>query len=768
MSALIETPPDKETEETASPARFQTARSTLFIDGFMTYFIKAGGIGIIAAVLGIFVFMGAQIVPLFKGAEVTEKETVQLPAGDYVILGVDEWGELPFVVDQKGVIRFAEAKTGRIVHSFDPTAEFNKAITAFRFNHRTQELVYGTADGSFVSFQILYKPNYEEAKRKIISEIEKTEPVQIAPAGSRILKISSGGDEDRKIVSAIVEAGGVRKLYAAVLEAQTSLMGGGTLELLETLDLSELVKGKPKDVLVNSQGDGIVVSTEDGKINYLAQYGEEFELVQVFGPFVDLEDTRIASIDYLFGEVSLVLTNPAGVNRIFSLLIPRGELRRLYVQTKEFKALPAGAEFFDASLRNKAFLIGTGGFVSLRYATTEDIRWEKELPFTVSQAAVGGKYDSLFLLDTESKLHLYDLDDHHPEAGLKAFFGKIWYEGYTAPSYEWQSTSGTDDFEPKLSLVPLIIGTLKGTFYAMIFALPIAILAAIYTSQFAHPKFKIYIKPCMEVMASLPSVVLGFLAALWLAPILETRVPSLIMIFLLAPLASLCFGAFWSSLHLKYRGWIRPGHEWLVAIPILLLACYAGWQLGPVIEKLLFVVKDPDTGIKVADFRLWWPDVTGTPYEQRNSLVVGFMMGSAVIPIIFTISEDSLSNVPKTLSSGSLALGASRWQTAMRVIVPTAYPGIFSAVMIGLGRAIGETMIVVMATGNTPVMDFNIFSGMRTLSANIAVELPEAPYLGTLYRALFLGAMVLFMMTFIMNTAAEIIRQRLREKYKTV
>jgi len=272
----------------------------------------------------------------------------------------------------------------------------------------------------------------------------------------------------------------------------------------------------------------------------------------------------------------------------------------------------------------------------------------------------------------------------------------------------------------------------------------------------------------MEIMASLPSVVLGFLAALWLAPVLETRVPSLLLILILLPLTVLGAGSLWTSLSMRVRKWIRPGYEWIALFPIVTGACWAGWVLGPALEHYLFRVLDPHTGLHVADFRLWWTQVTGLPFEQRNSLVVGFMMGFAVIPIIFTISEDSLSNVPKSLSSGSLALGASRWQTAMRVVVPTAFPGIFSAVMIGLGRAIGETMIVVMATGNTPIMDFNIFSGMRTLSANIAVELPEAPYLGTLYRALFLGSMVLFLMTFVMNTVAEIIRQRIREKYRTV
>ena len=170
----------------------------------------------------------------------------------------------------------------------------------------------------------------------------------------------------------------------------------------------------------------------------------------------------------------------------------------------------------------------------------------------------------------------------------------------------------------------------------------------------------------------------------------------------------------------------------------------------------------------ISDFRVWWPEVTGLPFEQRNSVVVGFAMGFAVIPIIFTISEDALSNVPNYLRSASYALGASRWQTAWRVVLPTASAGIFSAVMIGLGRAVGETMIVVMATGNTPIMDLNRFSGMRTLAANIAVELPEAPHHSTLYRALFLGAMLLFILTFAINTVAEITRQKLREKFKTV
>ena len=151
-------------------------------------------------------------------------------------------------------------------------------------------------------------------------------------------------------------------------------------------------------------------------------------------------------------------------------------------------------------------------------------------------------------------------------------------------------------------------------------------------------------------------------------------------------------------------------------------------------------------------------------YVQRNALVVGFVMGFAIIPIIYTISEDALSTVPAHLRSASLGAGATTWQTAVRIVIPTAMSGLFSALMIGLGRAVGETMIVLMAAGNTPVMELNMFEGFRTLSANIAVELPEAVSGSTHYRTLFLAALVLFVMTFAVNTVAEVIRQRFRKR----
>lgn len=166
----------------------------------------------------------------------------------------------------------------------------------------------------------------------------------------------------------------------------------------------------------------------------------------------------------------------------------------------------------------------------------------------------------------------------------------------------------------------------------------------------------------------------------------------------------------------------------MILVPTIIGSVWACVAISPSIEVAFFD----------GSMRQWFTNV-GITYDQRNAMVVGIAMGFAVIPTIFSIAEDAVFNVPKHLTQGSLALGATSWQTMLGVVLLTASPGMFSAVMIGFGRAVGETMIVLMATGNSPVMNFNIFEGMRTLSANIAVEMPEAAVGGSHYRILFFG-----------------------------
>ena len=751
------------------PERFRVARATLLVDRFMNQFIKIGGVAVILAVFAIFVFILVQILPLFRRAEVTELKTVALEPGRYHILGIDEWAELPFVVQEDGDVLFVDVTGRGDVRRQSFTFAAEHGVGAVRYSQPNQRLAVGTRDGRFSVVGVVYRPEHaEDGTRSITAELDETPLFEIGRPGAPVIEIGYADAGVRKLAIALQEHEGRRELHAVTLAQKRSLLGRGETTVDETFDLTGLIEGTIDQFRVAAQADALVVSTREGDIFYLFYSGQAFEVRQRFRPFADQPTQTIALMDFVFGDVTLVVGSSSGQLRGYSLYLHPESNRREFGLTKQFAPLPAAPTFYAASVRNKAFLIGGGGEAVLWFSTTETARWKTQLDYGVGEAVIGGKYNRLVFLDDQSRLHFLALDDPHPESSLKAFFGKLWYEGAAAPKYEWQSTGGSDDFEPKLSLVPLIIGSLKGTFYALLFAVPIALLAAIYTSQFLKPDIKMIVKPVMEIMASLPSVVLGFLAALWLAPIIDTRVPSVFCIVVLLPLTALGLGWGWGQLPPRVRILIPPGLEFIAFIPTMLIVGWLAWHLGPVVERALFVVTDPVTGVRTADFRLWWPRVTGTPFEQRNSLVVGFMMGFAVIPLIFTIAEDSMSNVPQSLRSGSLALGASRWQTASRVVLPTAAAGIFSALMIGLGRAVGETMIVVMATGNTPIMDWNIFSGMRTLSANIAVELPEAPHHGTLYRTLFFGAMVLFMLTFCVNTLAEVLRQRIRERFKTV
>lgn len=226
---------------------------------------------------------------------------------------------------------------------------------------------------------------------------------------------------------------------------------------------------------------------------------------------------------------------------------------------------------------------------------------------------------------------------------------------------------------------------------------------------------------------------------------------------MLMPVMMILVGYGWSRMPEIVRHRIPDGWEAAILIVPVLLTGWACVVLSPHIEVWFFD----------GSMRQWFTD-NGINYDQRNALVVGIAMGFAVIPTIFSIAEDAVFNVPRHLTQGSLALGATRWQTVIGVVLPTASPGIFSAVMMGFGRAAGETMIVLMATGNSPVVNFNIFEGMRTLSANVAVELPETAVDSTHFRVLFLASLVLLALTFIVNTCAEIIRQRLRKRYSNL
>ena len=480
----------------------------------------------------------------------------------------------------------------------------------------------------------------------------------------------------------------------------------------------------------------------------------------------------VTSLVPLLGDRSFAWGTASGELRIWSpvpQIDAQGVEERRWREIHRLPRQAGGIRRLVASANSKLlFSLDARGLLRVLYPTTERVLLELTFASLPSLWALNLRSDGLVAQTSASpesvsdgslsdgSLRFWRLNIPHPEGGWAAYFKRLWYEEFARPSYIWQSSASSVETEAKLSLVPLIVGTLKGTLYSMLLAAPLAVLAAIYTSQLMHARLRRVIKPAFEIMEAVPTVVLGFMAAFWLAPILSEHFSAFLAALILFPAAVFVGSVLFERLPLPLRWRNRfLGREFMLLIPLLLGGAALAYLSGKGIEHLFFE----------GNFLQWLYREWGVSYSQRNALVIALALGMAVIPTVFTLSEDALSNVPRSLTAASLALGASRWQTVWRVLLPSALPGVFAALMVGLGRAVGETMIVLMATGNTPIIDLSPLSGMRTLSANIAVEIPEAPQGGTLYRVLFLSGMLLFIFTFFINSLAELVRRRLRRRY---
>ena len=799
--------------------------------------------------------------------------------------------------------------------------------------------------------------------RRVRAIVAIERELEFATGGEAVTRVYSSlhkapPDAEREALTAAITEKGRTLLLLEKLEVN-AMTDELQAEALFSADVTADVKGKPLHLACHELQTEAWVGTEEGLL-YLFRRAEgsggqpllarpaDYPAVDVFS-FHTEEDRkwgetvaamredqdlgapagslRLTALDYLLGGTSLLVGDShGGVQSWFAVREtpednnPR--LRRIHVHEPGAGAILG----FCACEANKSFAVwDEGGSVRGIHNTSERVIFEERVAAPgAKKVYYAGNAGGTLGLDAAGKLRHWWVDARHAEVSFKALFGRIWYEGFMGPKYEWQTSSGTDDVEPKYSLMPLVIGSLKGGLYALLFAIPLAVLGAIYTSEFMHRNVRAVVKPTMEVMASLPSVVLGFLGALYFAPMAAPIMPTLLAGLVICPGLFMFFGWVWQQLPPTFTGrvgprltlvillalllvgafaatvagpraeallfpategadpalldpktflpmseeaarkldagnfriwtnggaelaretatpqgplpkgwWIPGGHNLLKALmwlPFALLAAWClrslaavvfggsgfwrewrglrpggnpltalrhriagnsrtgvwpvmvdisfslgfaavagllglglSWLLAPGIEGLLFSYNHPTAG-RVADFRRFLTGPEGWKFNQTNSLIVGFSMGFAVIPIIYSIAEDALSTVPNQLRAASLACGASRWQTTITVVAPAAASGIFSAIVIGLGRALGETMIVVMAAGGTPVMDLGPLSGFRSLSAAIAIEMPEAPHGGTLYRTLFLGGLLLFAVTFVISTLAELVRMRLRRK----
>lgn len=848
-----------------------TRRSVIWGEKIAGVVITVGGLMVIVAVLGIMVFLFKVVMPLIGGGEKVGNVSYSLSLPDKAVwLNADEFQTVGAVVSADGVVTNFHVPSGTEIGQ-----------TRFDLGDIKANVVAGTLDRSQIAFgmnngqvrfatvgiaaSVTAKDALPAAAKKLDGRdmIENGVVYTAVQTGDfRTLKPDNQlGDvvkvSDLPIVALDYRTGGTVErptyAFATIDEAnvarvtkvsiQKNMMTGRSTARAQTAELPSIGLAPGSSVtglLLSGSADRAIVSASDGMV-YRYDLRDFAKPVLAEARKILPAGAAITAMTFLSGEQALAVGGSDGSLSILFRLQLEGSPTEdgfALTQARTHLGMPAAVTGISEGQRDKSFLtLDAEGHVRVTHSTSDQILYDFQRTDNAKVKTIGmmfARSDGVLLISENGHVSGWQYASPHPEITMKVLFDKVWYEGYTEPSWTWQSTAGTDLAEPKYSLTPLIFGTLKAAFYALLFGTPIALMAAIYTSEFVHPTVRGTVKPVMETMESLPTVVLGFVAALILAPLVEEWIGAVLLGFIAVPMG-LMIGAFvWQMLPtavvLRFDG--MP--KFVLMLLSIFVAVFLAINLGPSFENVLFY----------GDFKSWTAGTigTGTPflflillplsyvviswgfnrtlgqtyrqlvgdrarsaaglldfirwagfllaamalsflvastftamgydprgnvidsYQQRNALVVGFVMAFAVIPNIYTLAEDALNAVPGHLRAGSLSCGATPWQTAMWVIIPTAASGVFSAVMMGMGRAVGETMIVVMAAGNTPVMEMNIFSGLRTLSANIAIELPEAVKDGTNYRVLFLAALTLFLITFVINTFAELIRQRFRKR----
>lgn len=849
-----------------------TRRSVLIADRAADVVIKVGGLLVILAVFGILAFLAKEALPLFFGGSLQAQKSYVLPAKPEMIwTNADEYQTIGLRISSDGRVESFHVDTGTPLASYELDFQGDTA-TAIGATVNRSDLIFGFADGSvrfgrvgvdtqvlrgdampsgltalgegdYTDGSVVYRRIAGNQIRRMSVNASVRAPVQVADAGIAIKAIgfTLGGTVERPTTSFVsFDEKGVGRLSRS--ETRINLMTRAETVTTRTSVLPPLAAGVVYEkVLLSPQADQVYVGVADGTVHRFDTRDFEKPVLAESAKLTP-EGAGLGVLGFMIGGQTLVVGGTDGSVRMYFRLQPEnaGTLDGYkMVLAREVEKQPAAIVSYAVSQRGKSLVTADAdGNVWFRHATSEQTLLklkQSQVPKDgYIQAMLMPRDDGAFVINTSGVVDLWKFYVPHPETTWRAIFGKLWYEGYSEPTYTWQSSSGTDVFEPKFSLVPLIFGTLKATVYSLMFAIPIALLAAIYTSEFVHRSVRATVKPMMEMMESLPTVVLGFIAALILAPLVESWIAAVLLGFIALPLGLMIAAHIWQMLPpaiaLKFNG--LP--KFVLMFVVIAISVWFAFLLGPWFENTLFsgdfkawVNRDVGSGVPFMGLLLWplaflgltmlFNRTVGTSYRmhvrgltreaagridgarwlgmailsglvsfgmaflldaggfdprggvvdtyvQRNALVVGMVMGFAIIPNIYTLAEDALNAVPSHLRAASLAAGATPWQTAIWVVLPTAMSGVFAAVMIGMGRAVGETMIVVMAAGNTPVLDWNIFNGLRTLSANIAVELPEAVIGGTLYRMLFLAALALFVMTFVINTGAEIIRQRFRKR----
>ncbi|MDR6356241.1 ABC-type uncharacterized transport system permease subunit [Pseudomonas psychrotolerans] len=493
-----------------------------------------------------------------------------------MLLGLDEQNRIALHLADSGQATFFTLADGQPVLREQLPLPPGVSITSQAQDAPRSLIALGLSDGRVLVAHKRYVSSYPEGSRVITPELDfpyGREPLDLGAPAIALDRVAIAGTDDL-----LVLAGAQGKRVTALrLARPTAPLGGGAASKVRIVTalapLNAAVKALYLDprgqwlYVLNGRAQADVFNLHDGSLN------GHYKLL-------DTADDEVTASAQLLGGVSLLVgTAKGGIAQWFLVRGQDGEPVLRHIRSFQLGTAPIVQ--IVPEQRRKGFLaLDSQGWLGVFHSTAGRTLLRERIAPAAGVLALSPRADRL-LLEQGGQLQGFILTNPHPEISWSALWDKVWYENYEAPARVWQSSATTTDFEPKLSLAPLTFGTLKAAFYAMLFAAPLAVAAAIYTAYFMAPRMRRTVKPVIELMEALPTVILGFFAGLFLAPFVENHLPGLFSLLLLLPLAILAAGFGWARLPLAWRERVPEGWESLLLLPVLLLTSALGPQPQP-------------------------------------------------------------------------------------------------------------------------------------------------------------------------------------------
>ncbi|HEY7840735.1 MAG TPA: phosphate ABC transporter permease [Gammaproteobacteria bacterium] len=560
-----------------------------FKDVTARYLMALGGIATIFAIAVIAFYLLYVVIPMFYPARIEPVAAYPQPGGataETVHFAMEEQREIGLRLTADGTAIFFRAANGEPISEKRLFAD-SVPVTAFGAGDPSQYVFgFGRADGTVLIAKHRYDVSYPNDVRLITPGITfplGEAPVVVDAGGNAIRKLAVQYDGDAATIAALTEDA---RILLVNLEMEGSLLSK-EVKLART-EAAIPVEGRITHLRIDVEQRELYLADEGGFIYYYDISNKSSpRLIQRVDAVPD--GTRITSMEFLSGGISILAGDSRGViTQWFPVRDPDNNYTLQHV--RDFQSQKAPITAITPEYFRKGFAAADAdGYLALYHTTANrTVKVEKLEQDGISRVAISPRANGALLETGGGQLRYLELHNEHPEVSWQSLWGRVWYESRQQPEYIWQSSSATSDFEPKFSLTPLLFGTVKATFYAMLFSIPLAILGAMYTAYFMSARMRQMVKPTIEIMAALPTVILGFLAGLWLAPFIERHMPGFFACLLVMPLSILVASWFWHFLPDRVRLVVPDGWEAALLVPVILVAGAVSFALSQPLEIMFF------------------------------------------------------------------------------------------------------------------------------------------------------------------------------------